>query len=78
MNAPKPASPNLPMRRAIACGGIIIFLIIYVILAAKLGSLIHGGKFLAMIYYALAGTLWGIPLIPLIAWSENYQRKPKP
>ena len=68
---------NLPLRRAIACVGIVIFLIIYVILAAKLGSLIHGGKVVAMIYYAFAGTLWGLPLIPLIAWSENYKRPGK-
>ena len=68
---------TLPVRRAIACAGIMVFLFFYVWLVASLGQMIRGGPITALIFYALAGTLWGVPLIPLIAWSERYQWKKK-
>ena len=68
---------NLPLRRMIACVGIVVFLIAYVLIVASLAAFIHGGPVVALIFYALAGTLWGLPLIPLIAWSENYKGKKK-
>ena len=68
---------SLPQRRLIACAGIIFFLFVYVFAVATLGQMLHGGKITAMIFYALAGTLWGVPLIPLISWSENYKGKKK-
>ena len=68
---------NLPLRRLIACVGIVVFLIVYVLIVVSLAGLIHGGPVTALIFYALAGTLWGLPLIPLIAWSENYKGRKK-
>ncbi|HWU50475.1 MAG TPA: DUF2842 domain-containing protein [Asticcacaulis sp.] len=68
---------NLPLRRLIACVGIVVFLILYVLVVVSLAGLIHGGPITALIFYALAGTLWGLPLIPLIAWSENYKGRKK-
>ena len=68
---------NLPLRRLIACVGIVVFLIAYVLVVVSLAGFIHGGPVAALIFYALAGTLWGLPLIPLIAWSENYKGKKK-
>ena len=67
---------SLPQRRAIACVGIFVFLCVYVVVIASLAGFLHGGKITAFIFYALAGTLWGLPIIPLISWSENY-KKPK-
>jgi hypothetical protein len=68
---------SLPLRRLIACIGIVIFLIVYVLIVVSLAGFLHGGPILALVFYALAGTLWGVPLIPLIAWSENYKSKSK-
>ncbi|MBW8880461.1 MAG: DUF2842 domain-containing protein [Asticcacaulis sp.] len=68
---------SLPMRRLIACAGIIVFLFVYIFVVASLGQMIHGGKITALLFYALAGTLWGVPLIPLISWSENYKGRKK-
>lgn len=67
---------SLPQRRAIACIGILVFLCVYVVAVTSLAGFLHGGKITAFIFYALAGTLWGVPIIPLISWSENY-KKPK-
>jgi len=71
------AGLSLPVRRAIACVGIFVFLIFYVVIITSLAGFLHGGKITALIFYALAGTLWGLPVIPLISWSENYKGKKK-
>ncbi|MGA9658301.1 MAG: DUF2842 domain-containing protein [Asticcacaulis sp.] len=76
MSDNKPAL-NLPQRRLIACIGIVVFLCVYVVIATSLAGFLHGGPITAFIYYALAGTLWGIPILPLISWSENYKGKKK-
>jgi len=68
---------SLPQRRAIACLGIFAWLIVYVLIVVALGEFLHGGKITSLIFYALAGTLWGVPIIPLISWSENYKGKKK-
>ncbi|MDI7774860.1 DUF2842 domain-containing protein [Asticcacaulis sp. EMRT-3] len=72
-----PKGLSLPKRRLIACLGILVFLPVYVVVAASLAAFIHGGPITAFIFYALAGTLWGVPLIPLISWSENYRKRRK-
>jgi hypothetical protein len=69
---------TLPQRRAITCLGIIVWLVFYVLVVIALGEFLHGGRIVSMLFYALAGTLWGVPIIPLISWSENYKRKTKP
>ncbi|HTN39611.1 MAG TPA: DUF2842 domain-containing protein [Asticcacaulis sp.] len=68
---------TLPQRRAITCLGILVWLIFYVLVVMSLGEFLHGGRLTSFIFYALAGTLWGVPIIPLISWSENYKGKPK-
>lgn len=68
---------SLPVRRVIACVGIFIFLIVYVMIITSLSGFLHGGKVTALIFYGLAGTLWGVPVMPLIAWSENYKGRKK-
>ncbi len=72
--APKP--PNLPLRRVIASVGIVVFLCLYVIGASDIGRYLppHNGVLTAL-YYILAGTLWGVPILPLISWSEAYKKK---
>ncbi len=68
---------SLPQRRAITCIGILVFLAVYVVVVASIAGFLHGGKVTAFVFYALAGTLWGVPIIPLISWSENYKKKKK-
>ena len=68
---------TLPQRRAITCLGILVWLVFYVLVVIALGEFLHGGRITSMIFYALAGTLWGLPVIPLISWSENFKGKKK-
>jgi hypothetical protein len=70
-------SLTLPQRRAITCLGILIYLALYILAVVALGEFLHGGRITSMIFYALAGTLWGVPILPLISWSENFKGKRK-
>ncbi len=68
---------SLPQRRAIACFGIIVFLVAYVVIASDIGSRLPQVLWAQLLFYGLAGTLWGVPILPLISWSEDYKSKRK-
>jgi hypothetical protein len=51
--------------------GILAFLAAYVLLASKLGDLVPDLWWARLIYYAVVGTLWGVPLFPLIRWMNR-------
>ena len=71
------SSPNLAMRRIIASVGIVVFLFLYVMVVSDIGRhLPPHNDLLTLVFYALAGTLWGVPILPLISWSEAYKKKP--
>jgi hypothetical protein len=68
---------NLPTRRVIACLGILAFLTLYIWGVSALSGFLPKHILAPVIYYGLAGLLWGIPVLPLISWSENYKAKKK-
>ncbi|WP_140984936.1 DUF2842 domain-containing protein [Asticcacaulis tiandongensis] len=68
---------SLPVRRVIACVGIVVFLIFYVALISNIGQALPDNQVIRMLFYGLAGILWGIPVLPIISWSENYKKRPK-
>lgn len=70
-----PSGLPLPVRRIIACVAILAFLILYVMAVIAVGELIKENKALSLIFYSLAGILWGVPILPIISWSEAYKRK---
>lgn len=65
-------SPRL--RKLIGMLAILLFLAIYVLLASKIGDYVPRHWAAQMAYYAFAGTLWGLPLFPLIRWMEQTPR----
>ncbi len=70
--------PNLPLRRVIASVGIIVFLCLYVIGVSDIGRHLPAhNEMLTLTFYAFAGILWGVPILPLISWSEAYKKKPR-
>ncbi len=58
-------------RKAIGGVGILAFLTAYVWAAASLGAMLPTPWLLRLVYYAVVGTAWGLPLIPLIAWMNR-------
>ncbi len=62
---------GLGARRAIASVGIVAFLIFYVWLVITIGAHVPDHPLATLLFYGLAGTLWGVPLLPLMSWAEG-------
>ncbi len=56
-------------RRAIGALAIIAFAIVYVAIAATLADHLPQNDWVQLIYFLLVGTLWGVPLFPLLRWA---------
>ena len=56
-----------------AIGGVLIlaFLLAYVIIAVRLSDHLPPNKGVKLVYFLIAGTAWGAPLIPLITWMNR-------
>jgi hypothetical protein len=73
--APPAPDKHLGLRRLIACIAIFVFLLIYIYGVIAIGTMIGDQGALTYIFYAVAGLLWGVPILPIISWSEAYKRK---
>lgn len=62
-------SPRL--RKLIGMIGILAFLAAYVAGVTTIGDYIPKLWWVEVIYYGVAGVLWGVPLFPLIAWMSR-------
>lgn len=62
---------GLRARRAIASIGILVFLTFYVWAVIAIGGRVPHHPVATLLYYGLAGTLWGVPLLPLMSWAEG-------
>ncbi len=64
---------ELPQRRIVACVGILIFLMAYLWGVTTLGGYLPTHPVIQILFYGVAGLAWGIPVLPLISWSEKYR-----
>jgi hypothetical protein len=62
-------SPRL--RKFIGMLAIFAFLGLYVVLVSTVGDWIPDHWAARLVYYGVAGTLWGVPLFPLIRWMNR-------
>jgi hypothetical protein len=62
-------SPRL--RKLIGLVAILAFLTAYVLVAARISDFVPPAGPWRLIYFALAGVLWGVPLFPLISWMSR-------
>lgn len=65
-----------PVRRALTCVGIFVFLIVYIVVAVTIAGVLPPIKWIQTTYLVVAGLIWGVPLLPLISWSEKPDPKP--
>ena len=71
--------PNRPRRRLIVAVTIPAFLLVYVISLVTISAHLPKIPWVVAIYFAIGGLAWGVPLLPLISWSEGLKFfKPKP
>ncbi len=62
---------NTRIRKAIGGLGILVFLTAYIFAVVNLGDRLPDNRLVKLVYFVLAGTLWGMPLIPLITWMNR-------
>jgi len=58
-------------RRLVASIGVLAFLAFWVWGAVTLSTRLPDNFLVELLFYALAGTCWGLPLIPLLKWAER-------
>ena len=67
---PSPARPVVPARVRKLIGGLAImaFLGVYVAVATTLFEFLPDNRAIQLIYFAVVGMAWGLPLMPLMSW----------
>jgi hypothetical protein len=61
-------------RRFVAALGALAFLAFYVWAVIAIADRLPESMWIDLIFYAVAGTVWGLPLIPLLKWAEGRNR----
>jgi hypothetical protein len=59
------------LRKLVGMIGILAFLTAYVVVVATLGDRLPKSWLVQVIYFGLAGVVWGVPLFPLISWMNR-------
>jgi hypothetical protein len=62
-------------RRALGALGIIVFAVVYIAIAATVADYVPQNAWAQLIYFLLVGTLWGVPLFPLLRWAGKPDAK---
>ena len=64
-------------KKLIATLGLIVWLPVYALVAMRIGLAVlpDANAFLALLYYAVAGTAWIIPVGLLLPWMHRDRRK---
>ena len=69
-----PTSMNPRLRKLIGSLAILVYLFAYVVVAITIADRLPSNFILTLVYYAIVGTVWGLPLIPLMAWMNRTPR----
>ena len=59
------------VRKLVGSLMVLVFLGFYVWAAATLAERLPDRPALQLIYFAVVGTAWGLPLFPLITWIQS-------
>lgn len=59
------------MRKFVGMIAIVAFMALYVIVVSTVGDYVPDHWLARLVYFGLAGTLWGVPLFPLIRWMNR-------
>ena len=62
---------NARVRKLIGLVGILAFLLLYMGVVARVSEHIPAGGPWQFVFFALAGVLWGVPILPLISWMNR-------
>lgn len=65
------------VKKLIGTVATLAWVIVYALVAMGIGVRVlpHGAWYLALLYYALAGTLWIVPVGLMLPWMHRESRK---
>ncbi|MBI5942116.1 MAG: DUF2842 domain-containing protein [Caulobacterales bacterium] len=66
---------NPRIRKLVGMVAILLFLVLYVSAAVAIADHLPRHPAVSLIYFAIVGVAWGLPLFPLMSWMN---REPKP
>jgi hypothetical protein len=71
------SAPLIParLRKLIGGIGIMVFLAAYVWAFTSLYDYLPDNRAIHLIYFAVAGLAWGLPLMPLMSWMGKADRR---
>ena len=58
-------------RRFIAMIAVLVFLVVWIWGVIALRGLFPAGQMLDLLFFAVGGIGWGVPLYPLFKWAES-------
>ena len=56
-------------RKAVASAATLVFLLVWLVVALGLSAYVPDHW--KALFFAVAGTAWGVPLFPLFTWAEH-------
>lgn len=59
------------LRKLVGSLGVLAFLVFYVGAVGLLYRFVPNNQALRLLYFAAAGLLWGVPILPLIRWMNG-------
>lgn len=59
------------VRKFVGMIAILSFVTLYVIVVVTIGEHVPGHWLAQLVFYGVSGTLWGVPLFPLIRWMNR-------
>jgi hypothetical protein len=59
------------VRKAIGSFVIVVFMLLYIGVAASIGGHMPDNYAIRLLYYAVFGTAWSLPLIPVVIWMNK-------
>lgn len=57
-------------RKALGSAVILVYLLLYVVVAVMIGERLHANAWASLAFYAVAGIAWVFPLRPLFTWMN--------
>jgi hypothetical protein len=58
-------------RKFFGLFGLLFFIAAYVWAMCAIGALLPQHWAVQIVFYAIAGTAWGVPILPLISWMNR-------
>ena len=65
-------SPRL--RKLVGSAAMLAYLFAYIALALAIADRLPDSNLVRLAYYAIVGTVWGLPLYPLFLWMNRVPR----